>query len=241
MRKLFSIALLLSLSALVSVAQTTSTSSIPVTDKLGPVTFVGYSYMQADGMPPTVQSTPFNNSTFGERTGLHGMVSESTYYLTHHFGITADFSVNVHTRTFTTQGAGGQVLLNSLGTRVINLLGGPQVRFPNHTRAVPFVHALFGIANTRFLATAQQTIPGGGFFTNIFDKSGTDFAMALGGGLDVGLTGRIGLRIFQIDYNPVFLRDRSINVTGQNGAVQVQTLESNRQDNVRFGFGVLIR
>src|SRR5436305_15145927 len=106
MRKLFPIALLISLSATLSLAQTTSTSSIPVTDKLGPVTFIGYSYMQADGMPPTVQSTAFNNTSFGDRTGLHGMVSESTYYLTRYFGITADFSVNQRTRTFTTQAAG---------------------------------------------------------------------------------------------------------------------------------------
>ncbi|MDQ3820721.1 MAG: hypothetical protein M3362_23970, partial [Acidobacteriota bacterium] len=195
----------------------------------------------AEGMPPTVQSTPFNNSSFGDRRGLHGMVSESTYYFTRHFGITADFSFNQRTRTFTTQPGGGTVLLNSLGIRVYNFLGGPQVRFPNHTRAVPFVHALFGVANTRFLATAQQTIAGGGFFTNIFDKSGTDFAMALGGGVDVGLNGRIGLRLFQIDYNPVFMGDRSITVTGQGGAAQVQTLKSNRQDNIRLGFGVLIR
>lgn len=241
MRNLFSIALLLSLFATISLAQTTSTSSIPVTDKLGPVTFIGYSYMSTDGLPPTTQSTPFNNNTFRDRTGLHGMVSESTYYLTRHFGITASFSIAQRTRIFTTQAASGTVLQNSLGTRVINVLGGPQFRFPTHSRAVPFVRALFGIANTRFLATAQQTTAGGGIFTNIFDKSGTDFAMALGGGLDVGLTGRIGVRVFQIDYNPVFLRDRSINVTGQGGAVQVQTLESNRQDNIRFGFGVLIR
>ena len=66
MRNLFSIALLLSLYAPSSLAQTTSTSSIPVTDKLGPVTFIGYSYMQADGMPPTVQSTAFNNTSFGD-------------------------------------------------------------------------------------------------------------------------------------------------------------------------------
>lgn len=241
MRKLFSIALLLWLSATCSLAQSTSTSSIPVTDKLGPVTVIAYSYMQADGMPPTVQSTAFNNNgTFGDRSGLHGMDSETTYYLTRHFGITADFSYNQRTRTFTTQTAGGTVLQNSLGMRVINVLGGPQVRFPTGKRWVPFVRALFGVANTRFLAAAQQTIPGG-FFTNTFDSSSTNFAMALGGGLDVGLNSRIGLRVFQVDYNPVFLGDRTINVVGLNGAVQTQTLESNRQDNIRLGVGVLIR
>lgn len=241
MRKLFFVALLLALSATLSLAQTTSTSTIPVTDKLGPITFIGYSYMQAEGLPPTVQSTPFNNTSFSDRKGLQGMVSENTYYLTHHFGITIDFSFNQRTRTFTTPTAGGTgVLQNSLGTRVINILGGPQVRFPTHTRATPFVRALFGVANTRFLAAAQETIPGG-FFTNTFDTSSTDFAMALGGGLDVSLNGRIGVRVFQIDYNPVFLRNHLINVVGQGGAVQVQTLDSNRQDNIRIGFGILIR
>jgi opacity protein-like surface antigen len=241
MRKLVLIVLLLLLSAPISLAQTTSTSTIPVTDKLGPVTFIGYSYMQADGMPPTVQSTAFNNNLFGNRTGMHGMVSETTYYLTRRFGITADFSFNQRTRSFTTTTAGGTgVLQNSLGMRVINILGGPQVRFPNHTRAIPFARALFGVANTRFQAAAQQTIPGG-FFTNTFDTSQTNFAMALGGGLDVQLNNRIGVRVFQIDYNPVFLRDRSISVVGQGGAVQTQTLESNRQDNIRIGVGVLIR
>src|SRR5436853_5647646 len=102
MRKLVLTALLLLLSAPISLAQTTSTSTIPVTDKLGPVTFIGYSYMQADGMPPTVQNTAFNNNLFGNRTGMHGMVSETTYYLTRRFGITADFSFNQRTRSFTT-------------------------------------------------------------------------------------------------------------------------------------------
>lgn len=242
MLKLFSLALLLSLSATLSLAQTTNTSSIPVTDKLGPITYIGYSNLQTEGLPPAVAGTTssFSNDLFGDRTGMHGMDSESTYYLTKHFGITADFSFNQRTRTFTTSTAGGTVLQNSLGVRVINILGGPQMRFPTHTRATPFVRALFGVANTRFVAAAQQAVPGG-IFTNSFDTSSTDFAMALGGGLDVGLNGRIGVRVFQIDYNPVFLRDRSISVLGQAGAIQAQTLESNRQDNIRIGFGILIR
>jgi hypothetical protein len=241
MRQMVSIALLLLLCATLSLAQTTSTSNIPVTDKLGPETFVGYSYMQAAGMPPTVQNTAFNNNpSFGDRTGMHGMISESAFYLTRHFGITVDFSFNDRTRTFSSVTASGRTLQNSLGTRIINVLAGPQVRFPNHTRATPFARALFGIGNTRYLAAAQQEITGG-FFTNVFDSSSTDFAMALGGGLDVQLNNRFGVRVFQIDYNPVFMGDRTINVAGQGGVIQTQTLESKRQDNIRLGFGLLIR
>jgi opacity protein-like surface antigen len=240
MRKLFSIALCLPLFASLSWAQTTRTSTIPVTDKLGSETYIGYANLQAEGLPPSTQTGGFSNSLFGNRTGMHGLMSEYTYYFTPRVGITADFSFHQRIRSFNTTAAGGGTLQNSLDTRIINVLGGPQVRFPNQTRAVPFIHALFGIANTRFRAEAQQATAGG-TITNSFETSSTDFAMALGGGLDVGLNGRIGVRVFQIDYNPVFLRDRSINVTGQNGAVSVQTLESKRQDNIRLGFGVLIR
>ncbi|MBV9209147.1 MAG: outer membrane beta-barrel protein [Acidobacteria bacterium] len=241
MLKLLAIGLLLSLSAAAAFAQTTRTGSIPVTDKLGPEVFVGYSNLQAEGLPSGDQNNTFSNNLFGDRTGLHGFNSEFTYYLTRHFGLTADFSFNQRRRSFTTTVAGGTATLqNSLDTRVVNILGGPQVRFPNQTRATPFVHALFGVANTRFEAEAEQTTAGG-TFTNSFTTNATDFAMALGGGLDINVSDRVALRVFQIDYNPVFLRNRSINILGQAGAIQPQRLESNRQDNIRLSFGVTIK
>ena len=63
--------------------------------------------------------------------------------------------------------------------------------------------------------------------------------MAVGGGLDVRLSDRVSLRVIQIDYAPVFLRDRSISVLGQAGAVQTFTLEGQRQDNICFSFGIV--
>ena len=53
------------------------------------------------------------------------------------------------------------------------------------------------------------------------------------------LSERVALRVFQIEYNPVFLRERSINVLGGVGALEPTRLESNRQDNIRLGFGVV--
>jgi opacity protein-like surface antigen len=244
MRKLFSIVMFLLLCASSSLAQTTRTGSIPTTDRLGPEVFVGYSNLQAEGLPPNTQNgqnNSFSNNLFGSRTGLHGFDAELTYWVTPRFGLTADFSFNQRTRSFTTTTAGGTgTLQNSLDTRVINVLGGPQVRFPNQTRATPFVRALFGVANTRFEAQAEQSLAGG-TATNSFTTNATDFAMALGGGLDVQLNDRVGLRVFQIDYNPVFLRNRSANVLGQAGALQPQRLESNRQDNIRLGFGITVK
>jgi opacity protein-like surface antigen len=243
MRKLFPVALFIMVCVSLSLAQTTRTSSIPTTDRLGPEVFVGYSNLQAEGLPPSTQNgqtNSFSNNLFGNRTGLHGFDAELTYWITPRFGLTADFSFNQRTRSFTTTAAGGGTLQNSLDTRVINVLGGPQVRFPNQTRVTPFVRALFGVANTRFEAQAEQTVVGG-TVTNSFSTNATDFAMALGGGLDVRLNERVGLRVFQLDYNPVFLRARSANILGQAGAIQPQRLESNRQDNIRLGFGITVK
>ena len=54
-----------------------------------------------------------------------------------------------------------------------------------------------GIANTR--ARLE-------FLTlNVTEKiSSTDFALAIGGGLDVRVSERVDLRVFQVDYNPIF-------------------------------------
>lgn len=231
MRKLLFLSLLTALCALPATAQTTA-------DDRRPEFFVGYSNLQAEGLPERNTTTgSFSDDLFGERTGLHGINVSATGYLTPRFGLTGDFSYHARDRNFTPVGGGE----GDIDTRVINILGGPQVRFPNQTRATPFLRALFGVANTRFNVSSSTQPAGGGTVTSSFSTNATDFAMALGGGLDVRVGERVGLRVFQIDYNPVFLRDRSINVLGGAGAIQPTRLESNRQDNIRLGFGVVFK
>jgi opacity protein-like surface antigen len=230
-RKLFLLTLLTTFCALPAAAQT-------ATDNRRPEFFVGYSNLQAEGLPERDTNTgSFSDTLFGERSGLHGVNVEATGYLSPRFGLTGDFSYHARGRGFTpTAGGSGDI-----DTRVFNVMGGPQVRFPNQTRTTPFLRALFGVANTRF--SVSNSTPGatGGAVTNSFTTNATDFAMAMGGGLDVRLSDRVGLRVLQIDYNPVFLRDRSISVLGGAGAVQPTRLESNRQDNIRLGFGVTFK
>lgn len=201
--------------------------------------FVGYSNLQAEGVPQQERNTnnSFEDRVFGERNGLNGLNAAFTGYVTPRFGLTGDFSWHSKDRDFTTA-AGGR---GDIDTRVVNVLGGPQVRFPNQTRATPFLRALFGVANTRYEASESFTPAGGGNVTRTFETNATDFAMALGGGVDIGLSERVGLRLIQVDYNPVFLRDRSINVLGAAGAIQPQRLESNRQDNIRLSVGLTFK
>ena len=232
MRKLLFLSLLTLLCALPCAAQTSAG------DDRRPEFFVGYSNLQAEGLPERNTTTgSFSDDLFGERTGLHGINVSATGYLTPRFGLTGDFSYHARDRNFTPAGGGE----GDIDTRVINAMAGPQVRFPNQTRSTPFLRGLFGVANTRFNVSSSTQPAGGGNVTSTFSTNATDFAMALGGGLDVRVGERVALRVFQIDYNPVFLRDRSISVLGGAGAIQPTRLESNRQDNIRLGFGVTFK
>ena len=232
MRKLFLLTLLAFLCAPLCAAQTATT------DDRRFEFFVGYSNLQAEGVPErNTTEGSFTDRVFGDSSGLHGVNLEATGYMTPRFGLTGDFSYNARDRSFTPAGGG----TGDVDTRVFNVLGGPQVRFPNQTRAMPFLRALFGVANTRFNVSSSTQASTGGNVTTSFTTNATDFAMALGGGLDVRVGDRVGLRVFQVDYNPVFLRDRSINVLGGAGAIQPTRLESNRQDNIRLSFGVTFK
>ena len=75
------------------------------------------------------------------------------------------------------------------------------MRFTNSTRVTPFVRALAGAQNNRikFDETGGSNAPIGDF-----EESQTDFALAIG--LDVRVSPRVAIRVFQIDYNPTFQR-----------------------------------
>ncbi|CAN5749374.1 hypothetical protein BH18ACI4_BH18ACI4_05290 [soil metagenome] len=97
------------------------------------------------------------------------------------------------------------------------LLGGLQFKAHNDSRLQQFAHALFGVS--LFRGFTSNTSPSGNVFT--FDDA-TSFGMALGGGLDIGASRRIDVRLFQADYNPTYFG-------------------SGRQDNIRLSFGIVFK
>ena len=140
-----------------------------------------------------------------------------------HFGIKGDFSAHFNDETgrgpITSCTPACTIVTQDfqLKTRVYNFLAGPEFKARNSTRFTPFAHLLAGVAHT----SATFTTPGPTF--NLFLKtSGTSFAMALGGGLDIRATKRVSFR-GQMDYNPVFLHDST----------------SGTRDLVRISLGVL--
>jgi opacity protein-like surface antigen len=181
--------------------------------------FAGYSVLRTRyKSEQTVLLMPVVVAFAGKQT-LNGFNASATAYLTKSFGLTGDFSGHFRTNRIADP-LGGNIETH---IRVFNLLGGPQYRFRNHSRVTPFVRALAGVGQTR----ARLEVPS----LNSTDTfSSTDFALAIGGGLDVWVSKRVDLRVFQADYNPIFLSSRNELGFG-----------NTRADNVRFSFGVVFK
>lgn len=231
MRKLFIVAALVASFASLSQAQS---------DESRAEFFAGYSLLRTDVSVEDIRN--FGGSNDEPFKNLNGFNVAATGYLTERFGITGDFSAHFETEDSSFAGAGvcvpGTVICRDFlvsteaKARSLNFLGGPQVRFTNSTRVTPFVRALAGVQNNRL----ETEFAGGTTSTNS-NVSSTDFALALGGGLDVRVSDRVAIRAFQIDYNPVFAGDQTVDVPGFGR----QTFEGERTDNVRFSIGVVFK
>ena len=190
------------------------------TDKPGVEFFAGYSVLKTnyEAEPPPTPFTLIIVAFDGKQT-LNGFNVAGTKYLTKGFGLTGDFSGHFHTRTLADPLGG----TNATKVRVFNILAGPHYKFRNNSRFAPFVHMLAGVANTR----ARLEFPS---LNSTETLSSTDFALAMGGGLDIRVNDRIDVRVFQADYNPIFL-----------SAGNELGFGNTRADNFRFSFGVVFR
>jgi len=196
--------------------------------------FIGYSNLQGEGLPG--RNTPsglFDTEFFRNRTTLHGVNAEVTAFPTNVFGLTGDFSFNRKSRDV--DFANGRDFMH---TDVYYFMAGPSISFRNPSKVEPFIRVLAGGAHTQFEAASRRDVAGGTVQSS-FDTGSTSFAMAAGGGLDVRVSENFKVRALQVDYAPVFLRDRSIDVLGSTGVIQPATLEGQRQDNVRFAVGIV--
>jgi len=186
--------------------------------------FVGYSLLRED-----IDSEDEIGDT---SENLNGVNVAATGYLTERFGITGDFSAHFRNDDFSSS-VGGTPNSVQAKSRAFNFLAGPQYRFTNSTRVTPFVRALAGVQNRRVEVDVSGTPTPG---LSDFEESATEFALAIGGGLDVRVSDRVAIRAFQIDYNPRFDRDRTITFGGV-----TDTIEGQRVDNARFSVGVVFK
>ncbi len=166
-----------------------------------PEFFAGYSFESVNSgvNSSDVLGTGVTQTSLDNRFSLNGFNISGAAYFTKHLGIVGDFSAHFDKRIdfFDTVASRSKFTL-------YNITAGPQYKFSGSSRFTPFTHALFGIAHRNL----KETLSDG---TDDFTDSTTSFAMNLGGGVDYKLNNRFAVRLFQFDYNPIFLRSRTIN------------------------------
>lgn len=143
--------------------------------------FLGYAYVRY--RPDFV--------TANQSYSMNGGGASITYYINRWFGLTFDFS-GTHSGKCVN---GAQCVAGVTSGNLYTYMGGPRLRFANHSRFTPFVDAEFGgVHGDNFFKYA------GGASTTVTNNSSNAFGLMVGGGFDVRLTPRISWRLIQADY-----------------------------------------
>ena len=164
--------------------------------------FGGYSYLRTDLTSPFVSVTSPAPTGSSSNFGINGWQASITEKATDWLGLTQQFGGNYGTREFS-------IGNNHFST--FSILSGPRFSYPGLKGATPFVHALFGYDQT----TAELV------GANL-KATGTSYAMAFGGGLDVRVSRGLAIRLFQADYYRT-------------------QLFGNTQNDLRFSAGIVFR
>lgn len=156
--------------------------AIQAQDDVSPLEiFGGYSYLRT--------GNPYDQDSHGWNTSIAAN-------LTKYVAIKADFGG--YYDNYSRAAVGGPI---SVSNRVHTYLFGPQFNFRATEKVNPFIHALFGGAHDKTIATraASRTV--------VTDNG---FAMAVGGGLDAKLSDSVSFRVFQTDYLLTRYRDPNL-------------------------------
>jgi hypothetical protein len=159
--------------------------------------------------------------------GFSGFDGQGTFNFNRYLGVTADIS-GASLTPFS-----GSVLGFSGSTqqRIYNYLFGPTVT-ANVGRSAFFAHALFGEAHSSLGAGVNIPIIGG-ISTGL--ASANAFAMAFGGGVDIGLTRHLAIRAAQVDYLRTQFSATDALSTGLSSSL------GNRQNSMRYSAGIVFR
>jgi opacity protein-like surface antigen len=182
--------------------------------------FAGYSHNRIDTTLDSDDIDDEFDEEVGGRLGAHGVNLSVTGNATKYIGFKFDYAYHTKKETGTVEGI-------DLEAKYTNntFMGGVQIKNNaiDGPRFKPFAHVLAGVA--------RQEIGITDFDVNDFQFTQNNFTMAVGGGVDVRVTKHIDVRVIQIDYNPIFVKDFTFEGADINGRTQ---------NNVRFGFGIVI-
>jgi opacity protein-like surface antigen len=171
--------------------------------------FGGYSYLR-------------NNSN-----GFNGWDGQGTYNFTRNLGLTADFSGNNRTLSSATILGFGP----STNQHLFTYMFGPTAT-AHFGKSSVFAHALFGQAHSSLDAGVSIPVIGG-ISTGL--TSATAFAMAFGGGVDIGLSKHFAIRAAQVDYLQTRFNSSDALTTGLSSSL------NDRQNSFRYQAGIVFR
>jgi hypothetical protein len=159
--------------------------------------------------------------------GFGGWEGQGTFNLTRNLGVTADLSgASLTPFSFSVLGVSA-----GASQHLYNYLFGPTVT-ANLGRSSVFAHALFGEAHSSLAAGVNLPVVGG-ISTGL--TSANSFAMAFGGGLDIGLTRHLAIRAVQVDY----IRTQFNTIDAL--AAGLSSNLDNRQNSLRYSTGIVFR
>ncbi len=176
---------------------------------------------------------------FCERKGMNGFDASATFNFSRYVGVKGNVSAHFNSQSFsdTFDIGGGETFTANVNTRerLYQFLAGVQLKdnAKEGSAVRPFAHALAGVARqtARFRMPPSEGSDG-------FDARAneTSFALKLGGGLDIRLSERVALRLIEVNYNPIFARDRPL--AGQGITVPI-TVSGRTAHNFTVGIGIV--
>jgi opacity protein-like surface antigen len=173
------------------------------------------------------------NHIFCDRRDFHGFNLGAKYNLSPTLGIRTDFSAYFNkdrsVDSFGT-GADAHTDTNAFDEKTYVLVIGPELR-RGYGSWRPFAHAMAGVARQNSTDTQTSTGP---FDFTIHDRT-TSLALKVGGGIDVSISPRLDLRVIEIDYEPIFAKDRHTPVQG----FFDQSVKGKTAQNVTFSIGLV--
>jgi opacity protein-like surface antigen len=126
-----------------------------------------------------------------EGSNLHGWNLAPVGNVNEHLGIMGDFSGHYSTESSTVGTAE-----SSSNLTLHSAMAGLRVSDRSLGALSPFAHSVFGMTRIN----AEVTVDQPGLPTSSASNDVTGFSMALGGGLDLNMSSRFALRLFQADY-----------------------------------------
>jgi len=159
--------------------------------------FGGYSLVREDTGGLSLLTVdlvvPHPMGTFGVNYDFQGWSAEGQYNANRWVGIAVDFGGR-YGRPINSSTSGVSGLPSSTG---YSILVGPVVSYRTKSRLTPFIHALFGWDRTSLSASTLTGVSPSVSYAAI---TANDFALAVGGGVDLKVFRPLSVRLGQVDY-----------------------------------------